>query len=34
MGIQFAAIGAVMLNAAIERGLGSRLPYTWRGRAL
>ena len=34
MGIQFAAIGARMVDAAEAKGVGTRWPYTWRGRAL
>jgi ornithine cyclodeaminase/alanine dehydrogenase-like protein (mu-crystallin family) len=33
MGIQFAAVGTRMYEAAIKRGVGTRLRYTWRGRA-
>jgi ornithine cyclodeaminase/alanine dehydrogenase-like protein (mu-crystallin family) len=32
MGIQFAAVGARMYEAALKQGIGTRLPYTWRGR--
>jgi alanine dehydrogenase len=33
-GIQFAAVGSAMLEAAIARGIGTRIPYTWRGRGI
>jgi len=34
MGIQFAAVGARMVEAAEARGVGTRWPYTWRGRSV
>jgi ornithine cyclodeaminase/alanine dehydrogenase-like protein (mu-crystallin family) len=34
MGIQFAAVGTRMYEAALKHGAGTRLPYTWRGRAV
>ena len=33
-GIQFAAVGSAMVEAAIAQGVGTRLPYTWRGRGI
>lgn len=32
MGIQFSAVGAAIYKAALESKVGTRLPYTWRGR--
>lgn len=32
LGIQFAAVGGVLYDRAMEVGVGTRLPYTWRGR--
>ena len=34
IGIQFAAVGSAMLEASIARGIGTRIPYTWRGRGI
>jgi alanine dehydrogenase len=34
MGLQFAAVGACMVDAAEARGIGTRWPYTWRGRSV
>jgi ornithine cyclodeaminase/alanine dehydrogenase-like protein (mu-crystallin family) len=33
LGIQFAAVGARIYERALERNVGTRIPFTWRGRS-